>query len=59
MGFNYRLKEYQKAIDAYKKAIEIKPDYHGAYCNMGSVYGELKKYQDGFFVSVNRLLILS
>jgi tetratricopeptide (TPR) repeat protein len=29
MGIVYNtLKEYQKAIDAYKEAIKIKPDYH-------------------------------
>jgi cytochrome c-type biogenesis protein CcmH/NrfG len=31
MGGAYnKLKEYQKAIDAYKEAIKIKPDYHEA-----------------------------
>jgi tetratricopeptide (TPR) repeat protein len=36
MGIVYNtLKEYQKAIDAYKEAIKIKPDYHEAYYNMG------------------------
>jgi tetratricopeptide (TPR) repeat protein len=45
MGVAYdKLKEYQEAIDAYKEAIKIKPDYHKAY--------------NGFFVSVNSLLIL-
>jgi tetratricopeptide (TPR) repeat protein len=29
MGVAYgKLKKYQKAIDAFKKAIEIKPDFH-------------------------------
>jgi tetratricopeptide (TPR) repeat protein len=37
---------YQEAIDAYKEAIKIKPDYHKAYCNMGVAYGELKKPQE-------------
>ncbi len=46
MGVAYnKLKEYQKAINAYQKAIEIKPDNHGAYYNMGNAYGELKEYQ--------------
>jgi tetratricopeptide (TPR) repeat protein len=40
------LEKYQEAINACKKAIEIKPDYHKAYCNMGVAYGELKKYQE-------------
>jgi tetratricopeptide (TPR) repeat protein len=47
MGVAYdKLKEYQEAIDAYKEAIKIKPDYHKAYCNMGVAYGELKKPQE-------------
>ncbi len=46
MGNAYgELGEYQKAINAYKKAIEIKPDYDGAYNNMGVAYNELKEYQ--------------
>jgi tetratricopeptide (TPR) repeat protein len=39
------LKKYQEAIDTYKEAIKIKPDFHEAYCNMGVAYDELKKYQ--------------
>jgi tetratricopeptide (TPR) repeat protein len=36
MGVTYNgLGKYQKAIDAYKEAIKIKPDYHEAYDNMG------------------------
>jgi tetratricopeptide (TPR) repeat protein len=36
MGGAYnKLKEYQKAIDAYKEAIKIKPDFHMAYYNIG------------------------
>jgi tetratricopeptide (TPR) repeat protein len=29
-----RLGKYQEAIDAYKKAIKIKSDYHHAYTNL-------------------------
>ncbi|NYT27492.1 MAG: tetratricopeptide repeat protein [Candidatus Thiodubiliella endoseptemdiera] len=32
-------------MNAYQKAIEIKPDNHRAYYNMGNTYSELKKYQ--------------
>jgi tetratricopeptide (TPR) repeat protein len=39
MGVAYfRLGKYQKEIEAYKKAIEIKPDSHEAYDNMGAAY---------------------
>jgi tetratricopeptide (TPR) repeat protein len=41
-----KIKEYQKAIDAYKEAIKIKPDYHEAYYNMGVAYDKLKEYQE-------------
>ncbi len=46
MGAAYnKLTEYQQAINAYKKAIEIKPDYSDAYYNMGVAYNNLKEYQ--------------
>ncbi|WXU00459.1 MAG: Photosystem I assembly protein Ycf3 [Catillopecten margaritatus gill symbiont] len=38
--------QYQEAIDAYKKAIEIKPDEDRAYNNMGIAYGKLGQYQE-------------
>ncbi|CAC9505607.1 hypothetical protein [uncultured Gammaproteobacteria bacterium] len=43
---NYHKSEFEKAIEAYKKAIEINPDSDMAYCNMGLAYdklGELKE----------------
>jgi tetratricopeptide (TPR) repeat protein len=36
---------YKKATDAFEKAIKIKPDYHEAYYNKGTVYIKLKEYQ--------------
>ena len=39
------LKEYQKAIADYTKAIELKPDYYLAYYNRGNVHNNLKEYQ--------------
>jgi tetratricopeptide (TPR) repeat protein len=37
MGIAYRkLKKYQKAIDAYQKAIDIKSDYYMAYNNISA-----------------------
>jgi tetratricopeptide (TPR) repeat protein len=47
MGISYiKLKEYQNAIDAFKKAIKIKPDFYEAYTNMGGAYSKLKKYRE-------------
>jgi tetratricopeptide (TPR) repeat protein len=43
-GF-FGLGKYQEAIDACKKAIEIKPDYHEAYNTMGIAYIGLRKHQ--------------
>jgi len=34
----YQSKDYQKAIESYKEAIRIKPDYVEAYCNLGIAY---------------------
>ncbi len=46
MGYAYgELKEYQKAIDAYKSAIKIKPNKHETHYNMGNAYRKLKEYQ--------------
>jgi tetratricopeptide (TPR) repeat protein len=39
------LKNYPKAIEAYQKAIEIKPDKHEAWNNLGNAYNDLKNYQ--------------
>ncbi len=36
----------EQAIVLYQKAIEIKPDMHEAYNNMGIFYSELEKYQE-------------
>jgi tetratricopeptide (TPR) repeat protein len=58
MGVAYgELKKYQEAIDTYKEAIKIKPDFHEAYCNMGVAYDELKKYQNK--AQVGDLLIIA
>ena len=35
-----------EAIDAFKKAISIKPDYADAYNNMGNVLGEQGKLEE-------------
>ena len=41
-----KLRQYAEAIDAYKKAIAIKPDYAEAYCWMGFAWHWLKQYAD-------------
>ena len=47
LGYSYGKEGYhKKAIDAYKKFIEIKPDNHEAYYNMGFVYFKSKEYQN-------------
>jgi tetratricopeptide (TPR) repeat protein len=33
-----KMNEYEKAIELYKKAIELKPDYFDAYYNLGAIY---------------------
>ena len=37
---NFRLDRSEEAIDLYKRAIELKPDYAEAYNNMGVAYKE-------------------
>ena len=45
LGYNYNEnKDYNKAIDSYKKAIKINPKYTSAYTNMGNVYNRKKEY---------------
>ena len=37
---NAALQKYDAAIESYKQAIKIKPDYAGAYYNMGVMQHE-------------------
>ncbi|SHN89230.1 tetratricopeptide repeat protein [bacterium endosymbiont of Bathymodiolus sp. 5 South] len=47
LGYSYAMEgNYKKAIDAFEKAIKIKPDYHVAYYNKGKNYRKLKEYQN-------------
>lgn len=41
-----RLRQYEKAINAYHKAINIDPEKDEAYYNMGRAYYELKQYKE-------------
>jgi len=46
MGNAYaNLKQYEKAIECYNKAVEIKPDMHEALNNIGNAYAGLKQYE--------------
>ena len=48
-GNTYKeLKEYQKALADFNKAIEIKPDLAEAYLVRGGTHYELKEYQKAF-----------
>jgi len=40
-------KNYEKAIEYYQKAIEIKPDKHEAFHNWGNTLGEMAKTKSG------------
>jgi tetratricopeptide (TPR) repeat protein len=46
-------KEYDRAIESYKKAVEIKPDFHEAWYNMGNAYSDKKEY-DGAIESYKK-----
>ncbi len=38
--------EYEKSIEAFKRAIQIHPNYADAYHNMGYTYLQMKKYDE-------------
>jgi tetratricopeptide (TPR) repeat protein len=39
------LQQYQRAIEDYDRAIQLKPDYADAYNNRGNAYSDLKQHQ--------------
>jgi len=43
---DFKDRRYKEAIVAYKKAIDIKPDYAEAYYEMGGAYCGLRQFQD-------------
>jgi tetratricopeptide (TPR) repeat protein len=46
MGLAYtRLGKFKEAIEAYEKAIKIKPNY-GAYDNIGIAYASSNKFKE-------------
>ena len=47
LGITYeKLKDLNKAEDAYKKAIELAPDEVDAFYNLGLVYIDKKRYEE-------------
>ena len=40
----YQQGEYEKSIEACKKALTFQPEYASAYSNMGAAYNQLKKW---------------
>ena len=47
MGVVYEKQDQlQDALDSYKHALRLKPDYAQAYCNMGVVYSKQDQLQD-------------
>jgi hypothetical protein len=47
LGITYgELGRHQDAVESYKQAIRIKPDYADAHYNLGVAYGKLGRYQD-------------
>ena len=48
LGIVYeKIKQYNKATDAYQTAIKLAPNEADAYFNLGLVYIEQKKYDEG------------
>ena len=43
----YKVGMYEKCIAAAKQAIELKPDYADAYCNIAAASNKLKRWDDG------------
>ncbi|CAD7779150.1 MAG: Tetratricopeptide repeat protein [Candidatus Methanoperedenaceae archaeon GB37] len=47
LGVAYnKIDKLNEAIEAYKKAIKIKPDMHEAWCNLGVAYDDLGKFNE-------------
>ncbi|HEU4928765.1 MAG TPA: tetratricopeptide repeat protein, partial [Candidatus Krumholzibacteria bacterium] len=47
LGQRYQQRgEYTKAIEAYRKAIEMRPNFYSAYNNLAVCYGKLKMYPE-------------
>lgn len=53
----YRLKNFKKAEDLYKQAIDMKSDYTNAYYNLAYALSQQKKYQEAL-VAIEKVLSL-
>jgi len=42
----YKLDEYEKSIELYKKVLEIKPDDYGSMNSIGNSFSNLEKYEE-------------
>ena len=42
----YKKKDYHRAIDCYRKAIQINPQYSMAYYNLGVALGSINKTEE-------------
>ena len=58
LGNNYfDTTKYEKAIESYKKAIEINPEYYNAYNNLGYAYFNRTKYEKAIEAYSNEIKI--
>ena len=47
LGFTYKkLGRYQEALEAYREALRLKPDFAEAWGELGAAYGKLGRHQD-------------
>jgi tetratricopeptide (TPR) repeat protein len=53
----YQQGEFEKSIEACKKALKLKPDYSEAYSNMAAAYNKLKQWDNGIEACNNALKI--
>jgi tetratricopeptide (TPR) repeat protein len=47
-GFLFSLQNYDAAIDQFKRAVELKPDFANAYYNLAYAYKQKKDYPQAF-----------
>lgn len=47
-GIFYSLKNFETAIDQFRRAAELKPDYANAYYNLSQAYKETKEFEKAY-----------